>query len=75
MKSKSEIKNLGDTFDNNLTSKGQSLTGHGSSCNAVVSGSRGLRLKFRAGQIGHSAAKSLLPLRHFLERSCVAREQ
>ena len=43
--------------------------------NAFVSGARGLRFKSRAGQIGHSVANGSPPLRHFFERSCVARAQ
>ena len=46
-----------------------------SSGNAFVSGAGGLRFKSRAGQIGHSVADSSPPLRHFFERSCVARAQ
>ena len=46
-----------------------------SSGNAFVSGAGGLRFKSRAGQIGHSVANGSPPLRHFVERSCVARAQ
>ena len=46
-----------------------------SSGNAFVSGAEGLRFKSRAGRIGHSAANGSPPLRHFFERSCVARAQ
>ena len=46
-----------------------------SSGNAFVSGAGGLRFKFRAGQIGHSVANGSPPLRHFFQRSCVARAQ
>ena len=46
-----------------------------SSGNAFVSGAGGLRFKSRAGQIGHSVANGSPPLRHFFERSCVARAQ
>ena len=35
----------------------------------------GPRFKSRAGQIGHSVANGSPPLRHFFERSCVARAQ
>ena len=46
-----------------------------SSGNAFVSGVGGLRFKSQAGQIGHSVANGSPPLRHFFERSCVARAQ
>ena len=46
-----------------------------SSGNAFVSGAGGLRFKSRAGQVGHSVANGSPPLRHFFERSCVARAQ
>ena len=46
-----------------------------SSGNAFVSGAGDLRFKSRAGQIGHSVANGSPPLRHFFERSCVARAQ
>ena len=46
-----------------------------SSGNAFVSGAGGLRFKSQNGQIGHSVANGSPPLRHFFERSCVAREQ
>ena len=46
-----------------------------SSGNAFVSGAGGLRFKSRANQIGHSVANGSPPLRHFFERSCVARAQ
>ena len=46
-----------------------------SSRNALVSGAEGLRFQSRAGQIGHSVANGSPPLRHFFERSCVARAQ
>ena len=46
-----------------------------SSGNAFVSGAGGLRFKSQAGQIGHSVANGSPPLRHFFERSCVARAQ
>ena len=46
-----------------------------SSGNAFVSGAGGPRFKFRAGQIGHSVANGSPSLRHFFERSCVARAQ
>ena len=46
-----------------------------SSGNAFVSGAGGLRFKSRAGQIRHSVANGSPPLRHFFERSCVARAQ
>ena len=46
-----------------------------SSGNVFVSGAGGLRFKYRAGQIKHSVANGSPPLRHFLERSCVARAQ
>ena len=46
-----------------------------SSGNAFVSGAGGLKCKFRAGQIGRSVANGSPPLRHFFERSCVARAQ
>ena len=36
-------------------------------------GAGGLRFKSRTGEIGHSAANGSPPLRHFFERSCVAR--
>ena len=35
----------------------------------------GLRFKFPAGQIRHSVANGSLPLRHFFEKSYVARAQ
>ena len=38
-----------------------------------VSGAGGLRFKSRTGQIGYSVANGSPPLRHFFERSCVAR--
>ena len=43
--------------------------------NAFVSVAGGLRFKSRAGQIGHSVANGSPLLRHFFERSCVARAQ
>ena len=43
-----------------------------SSGDGFVSGAGGLRFKSRAGQIGHSVANGLPPLRHFFERICVA---
>ena len=46
-----------------------------SSGNAFVSGAGGLRFKSRPGQIEHSVANGLPPLRHFFERSCVARKR
>ena len=46
-----------------------------SSGNAFVSEAGGLRFKSRAGQIEHSVANGSPPLRHFFERSCVARAQ
>ena len=46
-----------------------------SSGNAFVSGARDLRFKYRAGQIGHIVANGSPPLRHFFEKSCVARAQ
>ena len=46
-----------------------------SSGNAFVSGAGGLRFKSRAGQIGRSVANGSPSLRHFFERSCVARAQ
>ena len=46
-----------------------------SSGNAFVCGAEGLSFKSRAGQIGHSVANGSPPLRHFFERSCVARAQ
>ena len=46
-----------------------------SSGNAFVSGAGGPWFKSRAGQIGHSVANGSPPLRHFFERSCVARAQ
>ena len=45
-----------------------------SSNNAFVSGAGGLRIKSRAGQIGHSVANGSPPLQHF-KKSCVARAQ
>ena len=44
-----------------------------SSGNAFLSGAGDLRFKSRAGQIGHSVADGSPPLRHFFERSSVAR--
>ena len=41
--------------------------------NAFVSGTGGLRFKSRTSQIRHSVVNGLPPLRHFFERSCVAR--
>ena len=38
-----------------------------------VSEAEGLKFKFRASQIEHSVANGSPPLRHFFERSCVAR--
>ena len=46
-----------------------------SSGNAFVTGVGGLRFKSRADQIEHSVANGSPPLRHFFERSCVARAQ
>ena len=46
-----------------------------SSGNAFVPEAGGLRFKSRAGQIEHSVANGSPPLRHFFERSCVARVQ
>ena len=46
-----------------------------SSGNVFVSGTGGLRFKSRAGQIRHSVANGLPPLRHYFERSCVVRVQ
>ena len=43
--------------------------------NAFVSGAEDLGLKSRAGRIGHSVANGSPLLRHFFERSCVARAQ
>ena len=43
-----------------------------SSGNAVASGAGSLRLKSRAGQIGHSVANVSPPLQLFFEWSCVA---
>ena len=45
------------------------------SSKALVSGAGGLRFKYRAGQIGRSVANGLPPLKHFFDRSCVARAQ
>ena len=42
---------------------------NGSVC---VFGSRGMRFKYQAGQIGHSVANGLPPRRHFFEKSYVA---
>ena len=46
-----------------------------SSGHAFVSGAEGVRFKSRVNQIEHSAANGSPPLRHFVERSCVARAQ
>ena len=46
-----------------------------SSGNVSVYETRGLRLKPRTGQIGHSVANGSPPLRYLFERSCVARAQ
>ena len=46
-----------------------------SSGNAFVSGAGGLRFKSRAGKIGQSVVNGSPPLRHFFEKSCVARAQ
>ena len=43
--------------------------------NAFVTGAGDLRFKSQAGQIEHSVANGSPPLRHFFERSCVARAQ
>ena len=43
--------------------------------NAFVSGAESQRFKSQAGQVGHSVANGSPPLRHFFERSCVARAQ
>ena len=43
--------------------------------NTVVSGVRGLRFKYPAGQIGHNVANGSLPLQHIFERSCAARSR
>ena len=43
--------------------------------NTFVSGAGGLRFKSRVRQTGHSVANDSTPLRHFFERSCVARAQ
>ena len=48
-------------------------TGHWSSGKAFASIAGGLRFKSRGGQIGHKIANGSLPLRHFFEKSCVAR--
>ena len=45
------------------------------SSNAFVSGSGGQRFKSRAGKIGHGVANSLPHLRHFFQKSSVARAQ
>ena len=42
---------------------------------ACSCGAGGLRFKFRAGQIEYNVANDSSPLRHFFERSCVARVQ
>ena len=52
-----------------------SLTNVLSSGNAFVSEAGGLRFKPWAGEIAHSVAYGSPPLRHFFERSCVARAQ
>ena len=41
----------------------------------LFSGAGGLSFNSRAGQIGHSVANGSPPLRHYLEKSCVARAQ
>ena len=46
-----------------------------SSVDAFVSGAGGLKFKSRIGQIGHSVADSLPPLRHFFKRTCADRAQ
>ena len=46
-----------------------------SSENAYIARARCLRLKSRAGQIGHNLANSLQSLQHFCKRSCVALAQ
>ena len=46
-----------------------------SSGNVFVSGAGSMRFQSQASQIGHSASNGLPPLRHFFERSCVARAQ
>ena len=46
-----------------------------SSGNTFVTREVGLRFKSRAGQIGHSFVNGSPPLRHFFERSCVARRR
>ena len=68
------IRRLNDFFD--LTSS-LHLTkiADWSSGNAFVFGAGGLKFKSRAGQIGHSVANGAPPLRHFFEKSCVARAQ
>ena len=43
--------------------------------NVLGSGTGGLRLKSRAGQIGHSVANGSPGLRYFFKRSCVARRR
>ena len=48
-------------------------TGQLVECNGFVSGAGSLRFESWAGQIGHSVANRSPPLRHYFERSYVAR--
>ena len=70
-------KELGSFFLKKLQNKIKFIFSHKtlSSGNSFVSGAGGLRFKSRAGQIGPRVANGSPPLRHFFEKSCVARAQ